>query len=193
MTGEQTNRSSQQEHVAVLISGGLDSAILCPELKSRFAQVYPLYVRFGLQWEESEINGLNAFLSTIQWPGLSNLTVLHEPMAEIYGKHWSTNGQMVPEASSPDDAVYLLGRNLMLIAKASVWCHLHGVTTIMLGSLQANPFSDSKPEFDRAMEQVFQLGLNGMIKIDRPFIGLTKSEVLRRGSTVSTRTDIFLH
>ena len=54
-------------------------------------------------------------------------------------------------------------------------------------------FSDSKPEFDRAMEQVFQLGLNGMIKIDRPFIGLTKSEVLRRGSTVSTRTDIFLH
>jgi len=183
MKSKYLSRSSQhKDAVAVLISGGVDSAILCAELKSQFTRVHPIYIRFGLQWEEVEINWLKSFLSVIRWPGLSSLTILDEPVTEIYGRHWSTDGQAIPAADSLDAAVYLPGRNLMLLTKAAVWCHLHGVTTIMLGSLQGNPFSDSTPEFDRAMEQVFNLGLNKGIKIERPYLQLTKSEVLRHGT-----------
>jgi len=34
-----------------------------------------------------------------------------------------------------------------LLAKSLLWCHLHGVPAIALGSLQTNPFPDATPEF----------------------------------------------
>ena len=35
----------------------------------------------------------------------------------------------------------------MLLAQPSVWCALHGVHTIALGTLKGNPFPDSTREF----------------------------------------------
>ena len=40
--------------VAVLASGGLDSAILVAELLRQGRAVHPIYVRFGLAWEPTE-------------------------------------------------------------------------------------------------------------------------------------------
>src|SRR4029077_10049965 len=40
--------------VAVLVSGGLDSAILVAELLSQGSRVRPIYVRLGLAWEPTE-------------------------------------------------------------------------------------------------------------------------------------------
>src|SRR5438067_960379 len=76
--------------VAVLASGGIDSAVLCIDLLREFARVHPLYVRFGLRWEEVELAGLRSFLAAAPRPGLRPLEVLEEPMADVYGRaHWS--------------------------------------------------------------------------------------------------------
>ena len=40
--------------VAVLSSGGLDSAVMLVELCRRFEQIYPVYIRCGLFWEGAE-------------------------------------------------------------------------------------------------------------------------------------------
>ena len=37
------------------------------------------------------------------------------------------NGNGVPDADSPDDAVYLPGRNPLLLVKAAVWCRLNAI------------------------------------------------------------------
>lgn len=170
------------KQVAVLVSGGIDSAVLCADMASRYERIHPVYIRFGLQWEDVELAWLESFFAAADCPRIAALTVLEEPMAGIYGRHWSTQGGAVPDADSPDDAVYLPGRNLMLLTKAAVWCRLHGIDTIMLGSLGGNPFCDSTPEFDRAMEKVLERGLDARITIERPYMALTKSDVLRRGS-----------
>ena len=73
--------------------------------------------------------------------------MLEQPVADIYGEHWSVTGQDVPDRDSPDEAVYLPGRNLLLLAKPSVWCALNGIPTIALGTLAANPFPDADREF----------------------------------------------
>jgi 7-cyano-7-deazaguanine synthase len=49
--------------VAVLASGGLDSAILVAELATEGREVTPIYVRFGLAWEEVEARHLERFLA----------------------------------------------------------------------------------------------------------------------------------
>ncbi len=133
--------------VAVLASGGLDSAILVAQLVSEGRQVTPIYVRFGLAWEDVEARHLERFLASLPAPDVRPLVVLDLPVADIYGKHWSVTGHDVPDDDSPDEAVYLPGRNLLLLAKSSVWCALNGIPTIALGTLAANPFPDADREF----------------------------------------------
>lgn len=169
--------------VAAMTSGGADSAVLCVDLLRRFDRVFPIYVRFGLRWEEAELAGLRDFLDAVDRPGLMPLCVLDEPVGDVYGGgHWSVAGPGVPGASSPDEAVYLPGRTLLLAAKAAVWCRLRGIGTMALGTLGSNPFPDSTPEFDRDMESAIGRALGGRFRLIRPFAGMTKAEVLRRGA-----------
>ena len=166
---------------AVLISGGLDSAILCIELLHDFPRVAPLYVRSGLRWEAAELASLNRFLSEVGADGLDGLIVLEEPIADVYGSHWSTNGPAVPGAETEDEAVYLPGRNLLLTVKAAVWCRIHGVPRLALGSLGSNPFPDSTPDFFRKLEDLLNQAMGGELRLIRPFDCLHKAEVIARG------------
>jgi 7-cyano-7-deazaguanine synthase len=175
--------ASQDNDVAVLASGGLDSAILCVDLLRGFARVHPLYVRFGLRWEGVELASLRRFLDAVERPGLMPLHVLDEPVADVYGpSHWSTGGPDIPDAGSVDEAVYLPGRNLLLAAKASVWCRLRQIDRLAFGCLRANPFPDSTPEFFDGLEAVVNRALGGRLRLLRPFDRLGKDEVLRRGA-----------
>src|SRR2546423_735083 len=75
--------------VALLVSGGLESAFLCVDLLRRSSRVCPLYVRFGLRWEEVELAHLRRFLQAVARPGLGPLVVLDEPGGGVYDGHWS--------------------------------------------------------------------------------------------------------
>ena len=59
--------------------------------------------------------------------------------------------------------MYLPGRNLLLLAKTSVWCALHGVGTIALGTLRSNPFADSSTEFLSGLAGLASLALSHRI------------------------------
>src|SRR5437588_8099944 len=135
------------EALAVLISGGLDSAILLGDALRRQTIVHPLYVRSGLIWEATEFAFLGRYLRALRCAALQPLTVLDQPAADLYGAHWSVTGLNVPGANSPDEAVFLPGRNLLLVGKALLWCHLHEVPALALGSLGTNPFADASPAF----------------------------------------------
>src|SRR5215475_4267934 len=89
--------------LAVLISGGLDSAILLGEALRHRAAVHPLYVRTGLYWEEVELRHLRRYLEALDCPALQRLQVLSLPVADLYGQHWSITGQEVPDAASADE------------------------------------------------------------------------------------------
>lgn len=172
---------SAGRNVAVLVSGGVDSAILCVDLLREFTQVFPLYVRFGLRWELVELDHLQSFLAAVKQPGLMPLAVLDEPVADVYGAHWSTGASAVPDDETPDEAVYLPGRNLLLTAKAAVWCRLRDADALALGTLKANPFSDSSEEFFHDMENAANRALGGRLRILRPFASMHKQEVMRKG------------
>lgn len=169
---------------AVLVSGGVDSAVLAVDLLKEHPRVHPIYVRFGLRWEAAELDRLLAYLAAARSDdGLAPLTVLDEPIAQVYGDHWSNAGRPgVPDAATPDEAVYLPGRNVLLAAKAAVWCRLRGIETLAFGTLRANPFPDSTPEFFRDFESVLNRALGGSLRIVRPYAGMSKAEVLRRGA-----------
>src|SRR5947209_15729740 len=90
----------KSSELAVLVSGGLDSAILLGEALQEHRAVHPLYVRNGLYWETEELHHLRHFLKAVSHPGLRPLHVLEVPVADVYGTHWSITGRNVPDAAS---------------------------------------------------------------------------------------------
>jgi 7-cyano-7-deazaguanine synthase len=170
--------------LAVLVSGGLDSAILIGEAVHAGKTIYPLYVRCGLFYEPVELRYLRRYLRALNAPALAPLTLLDMPVQDLYGKHWSLTGRGVPALGSPDADVFLPGRNVLLLSKAMLWCHLHRVPAVSLGSLQTNPFPDATPEFFRALGDVVNRAVEGSVRIDLPYAGLHKTDVMRRGRTL---------
>jgi 7-cyano-7-deazaguanine synthase len=167
--------------LAVLVSGGLDSAILLGEVLRDHTTVHPLYVRNGLYWEATELLYLRRFLEALHSPRLQPLHLLDLPVADLYGTHWSITGENVPNADSPDEAVFLPGRNVLLLAKAILWCHLHSVPAVVLAPLESNPFPDATPAFFTAYQNVVNQAVGGAVQVRRPYAGLSKADVLRRG------------
>jgi 7-cyano-7-deazaguanine synthase len=167
--------------LAVLVSGGLESAILVGEEVRRRSAVQPLYVRCGLLWETVEEEHLRRYLAALRCPGLRPLHVLHVPVQDLYGAHWSMTGNDVPDAESPDEAVFLPGRNVLLLSKALLWCHLHDAPALALGTLAGNPFPDATPEFFDALAGVVDQAVGGSVRVLLPYRGLHKVEVMQRG------------
>ncbi|HYO47124.1 MAG TPA: 7-cyano-7-deazaguanine synthase [Gemmatimonadota bacterium] len=164
----------------VLVSGGLDSAVALAEA-ARKGPVAPVFVRSGLVWEPAEMYWLERFLQTI---GAPPLVVLDLPVADLYGAHWSLTGEDPPGVESPDEAVYLPGRNLLLLSKAGVWAVGAGCESIVMGPLAANPFPDGTRTFFEAMGAAIgvAMGLGAPLPVETPLSGLTKAEVVRRGA-----------
>ena len=79
---------------AVLLSGGLDSAVLLAEEAAR-DEAQPIYVSVGLVWETAERAALDRFLAAA--PGRSHirpLVSLSVDMTDVYpAAHWSRTGQ----------------------------------------------------------------------------------------------------
>ena len=92
--------------LAVLVSGGADSAVLLAESLANHNCVFPLYVRCGLFWEAVELQHLRRFLDAIRGPSLRPLVILDMPVRDLYGDHWSLSGDGVPDGNTPDDAVF---------------------------------------------------------------------------------------
>ncbi len=177
-----TDPGEDRPRTAVLASGGVDSAILVADLSRQGVLVQPLYLRFGLAWERTEELHLRRFLASLP-PGsdVLPLVALDFPMTDAYGSHWSVSQSAVPGEDTPDSAVYLPGRNLLLLAKSSVWCVLNGFEVVALGTLKGNPFADSQPEFFEGLARLASQALGAPLTVETPFGDLTKGDVLERG------------
>jgi 7-cyano-7-deazaguanine synthase len=102
------------------------------------------------------------------------------PVQDLYARHWSVTGEKMPGAETPDDAVFLPGRNVFLLAKAMVWCHLRNVPAVALAPLQSNPFPDATPHFFDAFPALVNEAVAGRVEVLRPYAALHKPDVMRR-------------
>jgi 7-cyano-7-deazaguanine synthase len=166
---------------AVLLSAGLDSAVLAAS-EARTSRVHPVYVSAGLAWESDERAVLNRLLAQPPYAGrMEPLAQLSFTVEDLYpASHWALRGDP-PAFDTPDEDVYLTGRNVALLSKAAIYCTQHDIGRIVLGPLAGNPFPDATGEFFVAMARALSLGLAHPLTIDAPFAGLDKSDVVTLG------------
>ncbi len=175
-------------HACVLVSGGVESSVLLNEALSRYESVTPIYVQNHLRWEAVEIFHLKNFVRHLRSPHLKPLKVLDLTMKDMYENHWSITGIKVPGATTRDEAVYLPGRNIVLLSKAGVYCALHDISVIEIGVLKGNPFSDSSKAFFKKMSELLSLGLKKDIVVKAPFQTLKKESVIILGKKLALET-----
>lgn len=173
--------NSSGSKIGLLLSGGLDSGILLGRLLEQGHSVQPFYVRSQLVWEEVEQAALQGFLEAMASKRLAELVVLDMPLADVYEGHWSLSGEGTPGATSPAEAVYLPGRNALLVIKAAVWCQRHGIRRLALGVLASNPFADAGWKFFSDLQSALNVGLGSRLRIVRPFARLGKRRVMQLG------------
>ena len=164
---------------AVLCSAGLDSAVLlASELQAAFdadceaAHVWPVYVRSGLAWEEDEYRLAKRLVAAAPFAGrVAPLIRLDCPVTDTYRPgHWALVGE-APGYATADEEVYLVGRNVLLLAKVATWCAVQRIDRIALGPLAGNPFPDATTEFFASMQRALSQGLDH----------LSKAQVIARG------------
>jgi len=177
---------------AVLYSGGLDSAVLLAQEAER-AVVLPMYVRTGLAWEAEERAAAERLLHHPRFAGRTQPMIdLSVPVADIYpATHWAVRGEP-PGYDTPDEDVYLVGRNVLLLAKAAILSAQCGIGRIALGPLAGNPFPDARPAFFAAMADALSLGLDHPLAIARPFETMHKDAVIALGVALGVPFELTL-
>ena len=176
----------------VLLSGGLDSAVLAAH-EAQNALVLPVYVSVGLAWEDAEVAMVERLLaSPVYADQVEPLSRVEFTMRDVYPPtHWAIRG-VPPAYDTPDEEVYLAGRNLVLLTKAGVVASKARAHRIALGPLAGNPFPDARPAFFTAMAHALSLGLDHQIEIATPFLTWEKEDVIKRGVELAVPFELTL-
>ena len=186
--------SEDGQGVAVLCSGGLDSAVLLAEVARERtpALVQPLYISVGLAWEAQELAAMARLLETPAFLGMRPMASLRFDMRDIYPPtHWAVRGEP-PAFDTPDEDVYLEGRNIVLLTKAAVFMARANLTQVFLGPLAGNPFPDATPAFFNTMARALSLGLDAHLEIATPFAELQKADVIKLGHAIGVPLELTL-
>jgi len=115
---------------------------------------------------------------------IAPLVVFDQPVADLYGRHWSRTGIGVPDALSADEAVFLPGRNALLLVKPALWCAQRGISRIALAILKGNPFADATDDFFAAFARSLSLAAGRPLRFLRPCAHLDKTALIRLGRTL---------
>ncbi len=177
---------------AVLFSGGLDSAVLLAEEAAK-GDVQPIYVTVGLAWEAAERAMVDRLLAVAPFAGhVRPLASLRVDMSDVYdATHWAVQGRP-PSYHTPDEDVYLPGRNVILLGKAGVFCAAAHLGRIVIGTLDHNPFPDATPRFRSAMASALTIGLAHSLDVDAPYANTSKAEVIARGVVLGVPFELTL-
>ena len=105
--------------------------------------------------------------------------------------HWALRGEP-PAFDTPDEDVYLTGRNVILLSKAGIYCAQHRIGRLALGPLAGNPFPDATAEFFAAMARALSLGLAHDLEVVTPFSSQHKRDVIRLGVSLGVPLELTL-
>jgi len=175
----------------VLLSGGLDSAVVLTLCRSEGFVAYALTIDYG-QRHRQELDAARRVaqvlhakkhivlsLDLTQWGG-SALTDTHQIPT---GRDPSVMGADIP-------ITYVPGRNTVFLSLAMAWAETLGTGDVFIGAhtLDYSGYPDCQPEYFRAFERMADLATKaGVERISRfsihtPLIGMAKTEIVRTGA-----------
>lgn len=179
---------ANKQKAVVLLSGGMDSCVTAA-IAYRTHQLALMHASYGQRTERRE---RKAFDDIADFYGIrERMAIRLDSLAQIGGSALTDSTIAVPEfgdALAPDVGIpitYVPFRNAHFLSAAVSWAEVIGATAIFIGAVEedSSGYPDCRPAYYRAFEQVIREGTRPetRIKIATPVIGMSKSDIVRRG------------
>ena len=172
----------------VLFSGGLDSTVLASHLLSQGAEVRLLSIDYGQRHAKELAHG-EALAKHMNLPRKSLL--LHDLGDLLKGSSLTDDSVELPEGHYAEEsmkATVVPNRNMILLALAGGYALSSGFDTIAYAAHAGDHFiyPDCRPEFAEAMEEALGLADWNDLSLYRPFVDMTKADLVRLGTELGT-------
>ena len=172
------------KNAVVLLSGGMDSAVVVAIARAQGFAMHALSVRYG-QRHTSE---LDAAARVAQSLGAVAHKTVHVDLRSIGGSAL-TDDIDVPEAGGPGIPVtYVPARNTIMLSVALGWAEVLGSTDLFCGvnAVDYSGYPDCRPEFIEGFEALANLatkaGVEGSrFRVHAPLMRMGKAEIVREG------------
>jgi 7-cyano-7-deazaguanine synthase len=172
------------KNAVVLVSGGMDSAVVLAMARAQGFNVYALSVQYG-QRHTSE---LDAAARVAKELGAAAHKVVNVDLRSIGGSAL-TDDIDVPEAGGDGIPVtYVPARNTIMLSVALGWAEVLGAADIFCGvnAVDYSGYPDCRPEFIAAFQALANLatkaGVEGAgIVVHAPLQFMSKADIVREG------------
>ena len=170
----------------VMISGGMDSAVVAAMIAKEGYKIAALHLNYGQRTEARE---LKAFNDICDHYGINERLIVDiKYLAEIGGSSLTDENIEVSQAELDNNTIptsYVPFRNANILAIATSWAEVIGANAIGVGAMEqdSSGYPDCREDFFDAYEKMIDLGTKPetKIKILRPVINMTKKDIILEG------------
>ncbi|KGQ18805.1 7-cyano-7-deazaguanine synthase [Lysobacter dokdonensis DS-58] len=172
------------KRAVILVSGGMDSAVVLAIAREQGYEPYALSVRYG-QRHTSELDAADRVSNAL---GAAHKTVVVD--LRSIGGSALTDDIDVPEAGGPGIPVtYVPARNTIMLSVALGWAEVLGAADLFCGvnAVDYSGYPDCRPEFIEAFEKLANVatkaGVEGAgIRVHAPLLRMSKADIVREGN-----------
>jgi len=174
------------KNAVVLVSGGMDSAVVLALAREEGFSAYALSVSYG-QRHTSELQAADRVSLAL---GAAAHKTVNVDLRSIGGSALTDADIEVPEAGGAGIPVtYVPARNTIMLSVALGWAEVLGATDIFCGvnAVDYSGYPDCRPEFIAAFENLANLatkaGVEGAgLRIRAPLLKMSKADIVREGA-----------
>ena len=183
------------KNAVVLVSGGMDSAVVVALAREQGFAVHALSVRYG-QRHTSELDAADRVAQAL---GAVAHKTVNVDLRSIGGSALTdadiavpldTDDHPIGVAAAKDDipVTYVPARNTIMLSVALGWAEVLGAADIFCGvnAVDYSGYPDCRPEFIQAFEQLANLatkaGVEGRgLRVHAPLQHMSKADIVREG------------
>jgi len=184
MAAAGTAQNGRGQRAVVLLSGGMDSAVVLAMARARGFETYALSLHYG-QRHSAELEAAARNAASL---GATAHKVVVVDLRSIGGSALTAD-IAVPEA--PGDGIpvtYVPARNTIMLSVALGWAEVLGARDLFCGvnAVDYSGYPDCRPEFIAAFERLANLATKagveeGGIRVHAPLIAMGKGEIVTEG------------
>ncbi|UCG71136.1 MAG: 7-cyano-7-deazaguanine synthase QueC [Thermoplasmata archaeon] len=182
----------------VLLSGGLDSAVILALAREDGFEPYPLSFNYG----QKHSRELESARKIAKYYSVKEHEILNIDLAKIGGSALTDINVDIPESRLIEEIgedipiTYVPARNTIFLAFAIAYAEVIDAEAVFIGAnaLDFSGYPDCRPEYFEAMQKIVETGTKrgaseNAIQIKYPLINMTKAEIVKEGA----RLDVPFH
>lgn len=172
--------------VIVLVSGGLDSVCALHDAATNYEVVVGLSFDYGAKHNQRETPFAELHCQRL---GVRHEIIRLNFIGELFRSALLQTGAAVPDTHYEAPAMkqtIVPFRNGIFLATAAGFAESVGAKAVVIAAHAGDHaiFPDCRAEFMDAMSQAIGLGTDSGVEIVRPFIGLSKAQIVQRGQAL---------